>query len=101
MAFSRTGFLALLVATSLALPMAAAADNVAKAKKLFKQAEKQFAKKSFDEALTLYQQGHTCAEVGKAYGMSSSGVSRRLRSAGHSLRTNRGAMRPSTDDAAR
>jgi tetratricopeptide (TPR) repeat protein len=58
MAFSRTGFLALLVATSLVLPMAAAADNVAKAKKLFRRAEKQFAKKSFDEALTLYQQAY-------------------------------------------
>jgi tetratricopeptide (TPR) repeat protein len=58
MAFSRLGLMALLVAATLTVPQAAAADDVAKAKKLFKQAEKQFAKKKFDEALKLYQQAY-------------------------------------------
>ena len=58
MAFSRNRLLALLFATTLALPTVASADDVAKSKKLFKQAEKQFAQKKFDEALRLYQQAY-------------------------------------------
>lgn len=58
MAFSRHGLMALLVTATLAVPMTAKADDVAKAKKLFKQAENQFAQKKFDEALKLYQQAY-------------------------------------------